>query len=179
MWGLRAAILLSAACSRTGGSARVLEERPLTAHGSDEAICGEGPRREVPRKLGDKPGMVRQQREAGTHSWAKGAKEETVLVKSIGNCSPRRSTAPGRHAFEQVGVRMKNANLLFSLFFFPNLLFSLNFVIVVVVIVVVIVLLFSLPNGDKTTDLTDLGEVNLNYEGPSAVLGTEACPQYQ
>ena len=64
-------------------------------------------------------------------------------------------------------------------FFFPNLLFSLNFVVVVVVIVVVIVLLFSLPNGDKTTDLTDLGEVNLNYEGPSAVLGTEACPQYQ
>lgn len=117
MWSLHTTILLSAARSCTGGSIRVLEERPLAACGSDKAIC-RGLHTEVPRKLGDKPGMVRQLGEAGTHSWANEAKEETVLLKSFGDCSSWRFSAPRRHASEQVGVKMKDGRV-------PNVLFIL------------------------------------------------------
>lgn len=65
--------------SSPGRAVSILGGRPCPARGSDEEIHGKGPQ----RGRGDKPGMVRQQKEAGLAIRPRGQREETVLLGTV------------------------------------------------------------------------------------------------
>lgn len=70
--------------SSPGGAVRVLGGRPCPARGSDEEIHGKGPQ----RGRGDKPGMVRQQKEAGTSHRAQGTKGGNRVIGNRSHGGP-------------------------------------------------------------------------------------------